>query len=514
MRLSGLIVPRTDAAAAQVADIRFMRGPDIEIAGVATDSRKVKPGYLFIAVPGTQQDGRAFIPDALARGAVAALVQEGPGNDALPAGLPLLTASDMRGATAAVAARFYPRQPEIIVAVTGTSGKTSTVQFAREIWAALGQSSASLGTIGLVTAQGAHYGSLTTPDSLTLHETLDRCAGEGVTRLAMEASSHGIELKRLDGVKIKAAGFTNLSRDHLDYHTTMEAYFTAKLRLFNELVEAGGAAVLNADIPEYDALCAAARARGLHVISYGKNAQDLKVLEIVPDSKGQVLRLSAFGREHRVLFPVLGQFQAWNALCALGLALGSGAPEAARDDVGKVAAAVSALEQVHVVPGRLQHIGVTPSGGSVFVDYAHKPNALENVLTALRPHVNAKAGGRLVVVFGCGGNRDKGKRPIMGGIAQSLADHVIITDDNPRNEDPSTIRREILEGCKAQGSPAPVEIGDRAEALRVAITGLKRGDALVIAGKGHESGQIVGDITIPFDDVLVAREVLSSLSPV
>ncbi|MER2519945.1 MAG: UDP-N-acetylmuramoyl-L-alanyl-D-glutamate--2,6-diaminopimelate ligase [Bdellovibrionales bacterium] len=508
MRLSGLIAPR-DNASASTAALELLRGGDTEILGVATDSRHVQPGYLFIAVPGTQKDGRAFIPNALSRGAVAVLAPAGQNNDLpLPADFPLLLAHDMRSATAYVAAAFYPRQPEIIVAVTGTSGKTSTVQFAREIWGALGQSSASLGTIGLVTAKGSHYGSLTTPDSLTLHKTLDSCVREGVTRLAMEASSHGIELKRLDCVKIKAAGFTNFSRDHLDYHTTMEAYFSAKLRLFEELLEPHGTAVLNADIPEFDALCRVADARKVNVISYGKNAQDLKVLEIVPDSKGQVLRLSVFGRERRALFPVMGQFQAWNALCALGLVLGGDAPGSSRDDADIIAA----LERVTPVPGRLQHIGHTPSGGSVFIDYAHKPNALENVLVALRPHVDAKAGGRLVAVFGCGGNRDKGKRPLMGGIAQSLADMVIVTDDNPRHEDPDTIRREILEGCHTIGAPAPVEIGDRAEAIRMAVTGLQRGDVLVIAGKGHESGQIIGDKTIPFDDALVARGVLSTLT--
>ncbi len=530
MRLSGLTTPRGNAAAsatttvsvasatttASAAKVELLRGGDTEISGVALDSREVRPGYLFIAMPGTQKDGRAFIPDALSRGAVAVLAQEGcDTDDSLPTGFPLLTASDMRGATAWLAAAFYPRQPEFVVAVTGTSGKTSTVQFAREIWDALGQSSASLGTIGLVTAKGAHYGSLTTPDSLTLHRTLDSCAREGVTRLAMEASSHGIELKRLDRVTIKAAGFTNLSRDHLDYHATMDAYFAAKLRLFRELLEPQGTAVLNADIPEFEALRDAARARGIPVISYGKNAQDLKVLDIVPDSKGQVLRLSVFGQERRVLFPVMGRFQVWNALCALGLVLGSGAPEASRDHADCVAKAVAALERLRAVPGRLQHVGVTPSGGSVFVDYAHKPHALENVLAALRPYVDAAESGRgrLVVVFVCGGNRDKGKRPLMGTIAQSLADFVIVTDDNPRHEDPATIRREILEGCRTTaGAPDPVEIGDRAEAIKTAMTGLKRGDVLVIAGKGHESGQIIGDKTLPFDDVLVAREVLSTLT--
>lgn len=515
MRLSGLIAPRPrdSAAHSPSAGIRLLRGDDIEICGAATDSRQIKPGYLFIAVPGTQKDGRAFIPDALARGATAVLAPEQEADGvSLPENLPLLASADLRGATAAVASALYPLQPEYIVAVTGTSGKTSTVQFAREIWAALGQSSASLGTIGLVTASGSHYGSLTTPDSLTLHETLDRCAREGVTRLAMEASSHGIELKRLDRVKIRAAGFTNLSRDHLDYHTTMEDYLAAKLRLFSELVEAGGTATLNADIPEYETLCATARARGLQVISYGKNASDLKIVDVVPDSEGQILNLSVFGRAQRLLFPVMGNFQVWNALCALGLALGSGAPETARDDADKIARACAALETLQGVPGRLQHVGNTPSGGAVFVDYAHKPDALKNVLASVRPQVDAASGGKLAVVFGCGGNRDKGKRPLMGAIAQSLADHVFVTDDNPRNEDPAVIRKEILEGCAASGAAAPVEIGDRAEAIRVAISGLRRGDVLIIAGKGHESGQIIGDITLPFDDTLVARKVLSSLA--
>ena len=512
----------------------IVHGPDVQISGITADSREVKPGYLFIAVPGAKLDGTAFIGEAVAKGAVAVVVakdaplplaggvggglspqdQQRPigtspplippasGGETLtaPHGITLLTAPDIRVAMSAIAAKFYTRQPENIVAVTGTSGKTSTAQITREIWQAMGKTSASIGTLGLVTAKETRYGSLTTPDAIALHRLLDECATQGVTHLAMEASSHGIDLHRLDNVRLKAGGFTNLSRDHLDYHHTMEEYLAAKLRLFTHLLPSGATAVLNADISEFAPLSDAARKRGLKVISYGKNSSDIRLLDAVPDAKGQRLGVEIMGKKHDMLLPLIGSFQAWNALCALGMVIGSG---------GEADKAIEGLERITGVPGRLQYVGASPKGGAVFVDYAHKPDALDNVLRALRPHVEAHKGAKLGVAFGCGGNRDKGKRPIMGEIAARLADWVIITDDNPRHEDPASIRREILAGCSVGNVQ---EIPDRSEAIDAGIARLGPGDVFVIAGKGHEHGQIIGDETLPFDDVEVARKVLAQLA--
>ena len=471
-----------------------LHGADVEISGLTEDSRKVKPGFLFIATPGVKQDGRGFIDAAITNGAVAVVLPEGSVVDPRVSSI---IVPDIRKATSALAAAFYPRQPETIVSVTGTSGKTSTAQFVREIWQALGQKSASIGTLGLVTAAGTGYGSLTTPDAITFHHLLDDCAGQGITHVAVEASSHGIEFNRLDHVRLKAGGFTNLSRDHLDYHQTMEAYLAAKMRLFSTLLPTGATAVLNADIPEFPVLAETAQKRGLKILSYGKNGADLCLIEARPDPRGQILRLEVFGQKAEVLLPVIGGFQAWNALCAAGLVIGSG---------GEAFAVIQALAQVTGVPGRLQFIGTSKKGGAVFVDYAHKPDALENVLRAMRPHVaahNAKLG----VVFGCGGNRDKGKRPIMGDIAQRLADWVIVSDDNPRHEEAAVIRAEVLAGCADKKNVQ--EIGDRAVAIAEGIARLNANDVLIIAGKGHEPGQIVGDTVLPFDDAEEARKVLS-----
>lgn len=476
------------------SDRLTLHGPDLDITGLSEDSRKIQPGFLFIATPGTKQDGAAFIADAVKKGAVAVLL---PSDGEPVPGIPTITAPDIRAATSALAACFYPRQPATLVAVTGTSGKTSTAQFVREIEQTMGHQSASIGTLGLVTKAGTSYGSLTTPDAITLHHLLDDCAAQGITHGALEASSHGIELQRLDHVLLKAAGFTNLSRDHLDYHLTMEAYFAAKRRLFTHVLPAGAVAVLNADIPEYEILSQDARARGLRIISYGKQGHDLRLIASAPDAQGQRIEIEIFGKSYDLLFPVLGEFQIANALCAAGLVIGSGSdPDAV----------IAALPHVTGVPGRLQYIGAAPSGGTVFVDYAHKPDALENVLRALRPHVAAHTGAKLGVVFGCGGNRDKGKRPIMGRIATEHADWMIITDDNPRHEEPAVIRAEIRAGC---GDAAPVEeIGDRARAIKTAVGKLGAHDTVVIAGKGHEPGQIVGDKILPFDDSDEARKVL------
>ena len=476
-----------------------LEGEDREVTGITADSREVAKGTLFAAIPGTAHDGRTFIPDAVARGATAVLVPADTDTATIAArGISVLKTADIRGAISTLAALFYPRQPAIIAAITGTSGKTSTTQFAREIWQNLAHKSASIGTLGLVTAKETRYGSLTTPDAITLHKLLNEVTGQSITHLAMEASSHGLALKRLDHVKVKIGAFTNLSHDHLDYHGTMEEYLAAKLRLFLHVLPEGAAAVLNADVPEFEVFSHAAQKRNQKIFSYGTHGKEIKLLSIAPDAKGQVLKLELLGNHRHVLLPLIGRFQAWNGLCALGIALAS--------DEDPIRAA-SALGKVTGVPGRMQLVG-QKNGATVFVDYAHKPDALENVLASLRPHVAARKGARLGVVFGCGGNRDKGKRPIMGSIAQRLADWVIVTDDNPRNENPATIRKEILASCKP--GPNLREIGDRAMAIAAGIDQLGAGDVLVIAGKGHEPGQIIGDYTLPFDDADVARKALGA----
>ncbi len=478
------------------SDVVVLRGGDREITGVTADSREVKPGYLFMAISGSARDGKDFIPDALAKGAVAVLLEEGGAVPEIPEGVVVAAVKESRAAVSLIASRFWPRQPDNIAAVTGTSGKTSTAQFAREIWQANGHLSASVGTLGLVTAREKKYGSLTTPDAVTLHRTLHEAALGGVTHLSLEASSHGIVFRRLDNVWIKAAGFTNLSRDHLDFHGDMDSYFSAKTELFSRVMAEGGAAVLNADIPQYEALEKACRDRRLKVISYGRNGRDIRLTGQRHTENGQELDLEAMGGKTSVFLPVMGGFQAWNAMCALGMAIGCG------EDAMKSA---NALAKVTSVPGRLDLAGTTGNGAAVFVDYAHKPGALENVLMALRPHVEARRG-KLHVAFGCGGNRDSGKRPIMGEIAVRLADKVVVTDDNPRREEAAAIRREVMAGC--QNSSSVREIGDRAQAIRAAIADLGAGDVLVIAGKGHETGQIVGDKVLPFDDMEVARDAL------
>lgn len=487
MRLSQLIT-RNDTIS--------LHGGDCEVTSITADSRQVTEGSLFIAIPGTKHDGREFVDDAIKRGARAVLL---PGQLSLPPTVTQLTTGNVRLATAKLAALFYPEQPETIVAITGTSGKTSTAQFTRELWQIMGQQSASIGTLGYISATESLYGSLTTPDAITLHQMLSKAALGGVTHLAMEASSHGLDLHRLDAVRLQAGGFTNLSRDHLDYHQTMENYLAAKMRLFSTLLPTGAYAVLNADDQVHSTIEATAKAHGLKVFSYGKNGKEIKILSIKPQASQQIISAEIFGTIHEIPLPVMGEFQAWNAMLALGLTIATGS------DAGK---AVQALSQLRGVPGRLQHVGNTKSGGVVFVDYAHKPDALENVLSALRPHVAAHNGAQLSVVFGCGGNRDKGKRPIMGEIAQRLADSVIVTDDNPRHENPATIRQEVLQGCRDKGNV--LEIGDRANAIAEAIRKLKQHDVLVIAGKGHESGQIIGDETHPFDDADIARKVIEA----
>jgi UDP-N-acetylmuramoyl-L-alanyl-D-glutamate--2,6-diaminopimelate ligase len=463
---------------------------DIEIVGLTCDSRQVGPGFLFAALPGTRADGRAFILDAVTRGAAAVLAPPGTEIDRRGRSVALIAVENPRRLYALMAARFFGAQPKMIAAVTGTNGKTSTVAFLRQIWTHLGRRAASLGTLGLVAPGMEIAGSLTTPDPVDLHKSLKDLADAGIGCLAMEASSHGLAQYRLDGVKITAAAFTNLTRDHLDYHGTVDAYLKAKLRLFTDVLPPTGTAVINADATYADAVEAACRKRGQRVFTYGRRGRDIRTKAITPSVGSQTLTLSVQGRDATVILPLVGAFQAENALCAFGLAIACG------DDAG---VALKALENLTSVSGRLQLVGRHPSGAPVYVDYAHTPDALMTVLKALRPHASRK----LHVVFGCGGDRDPGKRPEMGRIADEFADAVIVTDDNPRSEDPSAIRREILAGC-----PAAREIGDRAEAIRVALDALQSGDVLVVAGKGHERGQIVGTEVRPFDDV---EEVLSAL---
>ena len=469
------------------------------IVGLTADSRAVKPGYLFAALPGAKSDGRSFIGQAIRNGACAILAPSGTLLDNAPPHVSLIESVEPRRAFALMAAAFHGKQPETIVAVTGTSGKTSTVQFARQIWRHLGRQAAALGTIGIVAPDFERYGSLTTPDPVDLHADLAMLAGRGVTHVAMEASSHGLDQFRLDGVRIKAAAFTNFSRDHLDYHLDFEAYFAAKLRLFRSLVQDGGTVVLNTDIPEYEPLLAASTSRGLGILGYGRSPRldpghDLTLASQTPLADGQILGLTIRGRAYQTRLKLMGEFQAMNVLAAVGLVLATG------EDAE---AAVGALEYLTGVPGRAQHVATAPNGAQVYVDYAHKPGALETVLKAMRPH----AKGRMVLVFGCGGDRDRGKRPLMGEIATLLADVVYVTDDNPRTEQPETIRAEIM-----ATAPAAIEIGDRAEAIEAAIHALQPDDLLIIAGKGHEHGQIIGDTVKPFEDAKVARAAVARLS--
>jgi UDP-N-acetylmuramoyl-L-alanyl-D-glutamate--2,6-diaminopimelate ligase len=463
-----------------------------EVTGLAVDSRAVKPGDLFFALAGSKTDGARFVDAAIAAGAVAIAGDHAPQGESP---VPFVTTPNPRRALALAAAKFFPRQPRTIAAVTGTSGKTSVAAFTRQIWQRLGHESASIGTIGLVSPKRTIYGSLTTPDPIALHRQLDEIAGDGVTHLAFEASSHGLDQYRLDGVRISAGGFTNLTRDHMDYHPDVAHYLAAKLRLFRDLVVADGAAVISADHDCSPQVMGAARARGLRIIAVGHKAdgagEGIRLVEAEIDGFAQKLTLEHHGRRHAVRLPLVGEFQIENALVAAGLAIGTGSEP---DQV------FEALEHLEGAKGRLERVAER-NGAPIFVDYAHKPDALAKALQALRPYARRK----LVVVFGAGGDRDAGKRPLMGAIAAENADDIIVTDDNPRSENPETIRSAILSTAKGAR-----EIGDRADAIRAAIAGLQPGDALLIAGKGHETGQIVGNSTLPFSD---HDAVASALAP-
>jgi UDP-N-acetylmuramoyl-L-alanyl-D-glutamate--2,6-diaminopimelate ligase len=466
---------------------------DPMITAVTADSRQVQPGALFVALPGTAADGRAFIPQALAQGAAAVLAPVDTPAGAAPV---LVTSGDVRRAYAIAARGFYGTQPKTCVAVTGTNGKTSVATFCRQIWAAIGHKSASMGTLGLVGQKGdktyALTGpGLTSPDAAEAARLMAELARKDVTHLALEASSHGIDQRRVDGVALKAAAFTNLTQDHLDYHGDMEAYRAAKLRLFDTLLPRGRTAVLNADSEAYSTFASASIMAGLGVMGVGERGRDLTLIGRRAVPEGQRLTLDVRGDIHEVLLPLAGAFQASNALVAAGLCIAAGD----RPD-----AVIAALESLSGARGRLERVGGGARGGEVYVDYAHTPDGLETVLTALRPH----AAGRLIVVFGAGGDRDRGKRPQMGAIAGRLADVAIVTDDNPRSEDPAAIRAQVKAGC-----PEAMEIGDRRAAIAAAVEIMRDGDVVVIAGKGHEQGQIVGGVTHPFDDVSVASEALS-----
>ena len=465
---------------------------DPAIAGVTADSRKVKPGFLFAAMPGTQTDGRAFAGRAVAAGAAAILA----GGEVEGVSVPVIVSPDPRRAYAQAAANFWGAQPGACVAVTGTNGKTSVANFCRQIFARAGFTAASMGTLGLTVTrpdgpdEQLTPAGLTTPDAGDVAELLAAIAQMGVTHFAMEASSHGVDQRRLDGVRLKAAGFLNLTQDHLDYHGTMEAYRAAKLRLFETLLPRGGTAVLNADSDAFPAFAASAVCAGQSVVSVGENGQAIRLMERSLLPQGQRLRLDVHGLACTVNLPLAGAFQASNALVASGLCLAAGVQV---DDL------LAGLEALRGAAGRLQRVGAGPRGGEAYVDYAHTPDGLETVLAALRPHVR----GKLIVVFGAGGDRDRGKRPMMGEIASRLADVAIVTDDNPRSEDPAAIRAEVLAG--AEGAK---EIGDRREAIRAGAALLHDGDVLVVAGKGHEQGQKVGEIVHAFDDVVETRAAL------
>jgi UDP-N-acetylmuramoyl-L-alanyl-D-glutamate--2,6-diaminopimelate ligase len=458
------------------------RADAIDVLGLAVDSRVVKAGDLFFALAGTKTDGGRFIQAAVDAGAVAVAGEQAPPSE-LP--VPFVPLTNARRSLALAAARFFPLQPQTVAAVTGTSGKTSVAAFTRHIWQQLGHSSASIGTIGLVSDKRTIYGSLTTPDPIALHRQIDEITRDGVTHLAFEASSHGLDQYRLDGVRVAAGGFTNLSRDHMDYHPDVAHYLAAKLRLFRDLVQPGGAAVISADHDCSTEVIEAARSRGLRPMTVGHRGDGagdgIRLIDATIEGFAQTLQIEHQGRKRTIRLPLVGAFQIENALVAAGLAIGTGSD---------ADAVFSTLETLEGAKGRLELVGER-NGAPIFVDYAHKPDALAKALQALRPYARR----RLIVVFGAGGDRDTGKRPLMGAIAADNADHVIITDDNPRSEEPAAIRAAIL--ATAKGAR---EIGDRGEAIDAAIDMLEAGDALVVAGKGHEIGQIVGDKVLHFSD--------------
>lgn len=455
-----------------------------QVTGFAIDHRKVAPGTVFGAFQGAKFNGEDYIPQAVIDGAIAVVAR----TEVKFSGALHIGSDEPRRTFANLAAKFFAPFPETAVAVTGTNGKTSTVELTRQLWRMAGYHAASIGTLGVTTADERVVTGLTTPDIVTFLSNMAGLEREGVTHAAFEASSHGLHQCRTEGLPVRAAAFTNLSRDHLDYHGDMANYFTAKLRLFSEVVDGDGAAVIWAD-DEYSArVIDLARERGLATLTVGTKGSTLRLIDRVPSQLGQVLTIEAEGKVHTVALPLIGAYQAANALTAAGLVIATG---------GDVTSTLALLSRVQPVRGRLERAVISRTGAPVYVDYAHTPDALEAATAALRPH----AKGRLILVFGAGGDRDVGKRPEMGAIAVRDADYVIVTDDNPRSEDPAQIRRDIL-----AAAPGAREIAGRREAIAAAIAEAGPDDIVLIAGKGHEQGQIIGDQILPFDDVTVARE--------
>jgi UDP-N-acetylmuramoyl-L-alanyl-D-glutamate--2,6-diaminopimelate ligase len=454
------------------------------VTGFAIDHRKVAPGVVFGAFQGAVVNGEDYIAAAVAGGAIAVVARP----EAQVVGALHIADTNPRRKFAQLAARFFAPFPEVAVAVTGTNGKTSTVEMVRQLWRMAGFHAASIGTLGVTTADDRVSTGLTTPDIVTFLSNVAGLKREGVSHVAFEASSHGLSQYRTEGLAVRAAAFTNLSRDHLDYHGTMEAYLDAKARLFSEVLEGDGTAVVWADDPASARVAEIARARGLRVLSVGTTGETLKLVGREPTLLGQGLVIEVEGKSYKVTLPLIGAYQAANALTSAGLVIACG---------GDVATTIAALARLQPVRGRLERAVIAEKGAPVYVDYAHTPDALEAAISALKPH----AGGRLIVVIGAGGDRDQGKRIEMGRIAAAMADHVIVTDDNPRSEDPATIRAMVL-----AGAPEATEIGSRRDAIGAAISMAGPQDIVLIAGKGHEQGQIVGDLVLPFDDVSVARE--------
>ena len=471
---------------------------DPVVAGLTLDSRKVQPGFLFAALAGSKADGAAFVSDAVKRGATAILTASDVVLPPLDKGIVVVRDDNPRRRIALMAAAFAGLQPATIAAVTGTNGKSSTVHFARQIWTSSGLKAASIGTLGIVSPGFTREAGLTTPDPVQLHADLATLTREGVTHLAIEASSHGLDQHRLDGLKLSAAAFTNLTHEHLDYHPTMDAYFAAKARLFETLLPAGGTAVVNADSDRAAQLGEICARRGVRFWTYGAKGRELRLLRDEPTPAGQHLVIEVLGMRHEIELPLVGGFQASNALAALGLVVATG---------GESARAVAALGTLTGAPGRLQLVARHRTGAPVYVDYAHKPEALETVLATLRPF----ARGRLVVVFGCGGDRDRGKRPVMGEIATRLADLTLVTDDNPRSEEPAAIRAEIVRGIPIDRKNWAEVRTDRHDAIARGMAALASADdLLLIAGKGHETGQTIKGVTHHFDDAEAARELADS----
>ena len=458
---------------------------DSEVTGFAIDHRKVTAGSIFGAFKGAVFDGEDFIGQAIERGAVAVVARP----QAAVTGVPHLADPDPRRLFADLAARYYGPYPETVVAVTGTNGKTSTVEMTRQMWRMAGHRSASIGTLGVTTSDDQVKTGLTTPDIVTFLNNMAGLKRMGISHVAYEASSHGLDQHRAEGVPLKAAAFTNFSRDHLDYHPSMGAYFEAKMRLFDELLPAGATAVVWTDDPRSGEVIERARRRGNPLMTVGRAGETIQLVEQTPTPLGQTLMIEHDGKGHRLPLPLIGAYQAANVLVSAGLILATG---------GDWSGTFSAMQRVAPVRGRLERAVITGRGAPVYIDYAHTADALEAAIAALRPHVK----GRLITVFGAGGDRDQGKRAQMGTIASRFSDVVIVTDDNPRSEDPGQIRKDVL-----AGAPDATEIAGRREAIAEAVGMAEAGDIVLVAGKGHETGQIVGDRVLPFDDALVAREV-------